>query len=415
MEKFTKWADKSGVNPFVPCKPVLPKSITTRVFYVGYLIIVASMKITVAILLTIIQGIIRVLLSSVPLIVLAVAAIFSGTVQSPVIKTVLIAAGLTSLLPYIGLPSWALNLVLMRLFVRILSPLTLCLLGVYFKLEYANFRRLGIDYKGMDPNTLSSLYDLVGGNIVIFNLTNVLEIIYLDALFHPVYVFPYKVQDTYLCVEAGFFRALQISAYGTGGVPPADVKPISDILRSSMKKNRALVLFVEGVRTNGDGVLNFPVQIFEPLVATGHAVAPPIHMAAFVYPPPSTFSPATPVGSPFMKIFWLSGIAGITFRNTFIVNVYSVPASLLPQLHGNSSADHLLITGTTKMMTNINKSGQQLSTWVGQIRDIFSQVVKKNKVMLGIDDMNSFREYYDLLMKGDIDAAKAIADSKKKI
>lgn len=414
MEKFTKWADKSGVNPFVPSKPVLPKSTTTRVIYVGYLVIVAFIKISLALCLTIIQGIIRVLLSSVPLIIFAVVASFSGTIQSPVIKTILIGGAVTSLLPYAGLPSLAPNLLVMRLFVRILSPLILCLLGVYFKLEFANFRRLGIDFKGTDPNLLSSLYDLVGGNIVIFNLTNFLEVIYLDALFHPVYVFPYKVQDTYLCVEAGFFRALQISAYGTGGVPPPDVKPISDILRSSMKKNRALVLFIEGARTNGDGVLNFPVQVFEPLVSMGHTVAPPIHMAGFVYPPPSTFSPATPVGSPLTKLFWLSGTSGLTFRNTYVVPVYSIPASLLPQLHSNGSGDHLLITGTTKLMTNMNKSGQQLSTWVGQIRDIFSQVVKKNKVTLGIDDMNSFREYYELLMKGETEAAKVFADSRKK-
>lgn len=89
------------------------------------------------------------------------------------------------------------------------------------------------------------------------------QILFLEQFCNPLFVFPYKTSPTsYSCVEASVLRALYISAYGTAGASlPSGSKPLSEIILSSKRQRRPVVLFLECARTNGDGVLEFPVQV----------------------------------------------------------------------------------------------------------------------------------------------------------
>ena len=65
----------------------------------------------------------------------------------------------------------------------------------------------------------------------------------------------------YLCAERSFVGALYTAAYGTGGVPPPQLKPLLAIVQRAKRAGRPVILFVEAARTNGDAVLEFAPEV----------------------------------------------------------------------------------------------------------------------------------------------------------
>eukprot|EP01041_Mallomonas_annulata_P004169 gene4169-8287_t len=432
MEKFTKWSDKSGVNPFVPCKPKLPKSTISRAVYVTFLSLIAAPKLLIVLLFTSLLFICQCVLSPLGLIVITVSCwLFesNSTGKSPMITASFGAISIISFGDFIGM--WTPTSFLYRILNQIFTRISLLLLGVSFQPSLGVFRRLGLDPKLTENAKLHQLQYAPGGDIIICNLTNALEILYLEIFCRPLYVFPCKQNDTYNCVEAQFFQAIYIAAYGTGGdttTTPTGLKTLSAVVESSKKKRRPIVLFIESVRTNGDGVLEFPVQVMESLLSGSSSgsgsetndmiVIPPVHLAGFIYPPPDKLSPATPVGSPWVKLLWLAGTTGWGWRTLYTVPLVCIPSVATPRpftTSGVSSTDNRSGNVTDDNGSSRNRrSIQQLSTWLEQIRDLFAQLIKKNKVSLNVDDLNSFRKYYSLLVSGKNSEANAYADTRKK-
>jgi len=428
MEKFTKWSDKSGVNPFVPCKPKLPKSFITRILYISYISVIAFPKLLIALLLAILIFIARIVLSPFGIIIIAA---FSGIMEyyhnseTPSWITLgSLSIALISIGEYSGI--WTPSFLLLRMLVHMITPLVLGLCGVQFVPQLGSYRRLGLDTTLSSKSKLEDLTYAAGGHVILCNLTNCLEVLYLERFCRPVFVFTYKISrvsaatttpttgcHAYLCVSAGLYRALWLAAYSNAGDPvPSDARPLSDMVQYSRLVGRPIVLFPEGARTNGDGVLEFPSQLFESLIiGTGSSTSTPlpsIHLTGFLYPSPDKLSPATPVGSPLAKLFWLSGSSGWGWGPLFTVPLCCVPAQMIknplvgPATRGDESGHH------------IRKSSQQLVAYINQLRDLFAQLVRKNKVALNIDDLISFRKYYILLNSGNNKEANVFADERKK-
>jgi len=71
MEKFTKWSDKSGVNPFVPSTPKLPKASYLRVLYSALIYTIAIPKLFTIFGLFIIYVLATLLLNSLSLLLIS--------------------------------------------------------------------------------------------------------------------------------------------------------------------------------------------------------------------------------------------------------------------------------------------------------------------------------------------------------
>ena len=92
-------------------------------------------------------------------------------------------------------------------------------------------------------------------------------------------------------------------------------------------------------------------------------------------------------------MFWL---ASFNPFKPFVVKAEYVLASSLPPFPGKGFAS------------------KQLSVFVSDVRDILANILKKNKVNMGIEDYSSFCAYYKLLSNGDTKSAAEIADQRKK-
>jgi len=120
-------------------------------------------------------------------------------------------------------------------------------------------------------------------------------VLYLDSLFDesPLFLFPFKTKQNnnqsndrnpspsassppappqdaweYNCKVCSFSSALYLAAYsGLGASPPSSspspssLTPLAQVLKSNRKSRRPMVLFLEGVRTNGDAVLEYPEEV----------------------------------------------------------------------------------------------------------------------------------------------------------
>jgi hypothetical protein len=268
-------------------------------------------------------------------------------------------------------------------------------------------------------------------------MKSALQIIALESFLHnPMFVFPQQVsEDEVACISYNFFGAFYrvmrpvMNSTAAGG---SGLKSLGSISTEARDSNRCVVLFAEGARTNGDGVLRFApkvclclclsslwtcrvllmcsvtyivicivlftLQIFNSLAgATDTKDTTSIHILGFQYPSPEKeFTPACPAGSFFQRLFWLASYS--PFR-PFLVKAEFVLASALKPFP------------TTGNTTQVAK---QLEACVSESRDVLANILKKNKVDMGFDDYSSFCDYYKQLSLGNMKEASAIADARKK-
>lgn len=218
------------------------------------------------------------------------------------------------------------------------------------------------------------------------------------------FVFPVRVSSPadpkappqYLCRECGFWGAVAACFSGPSGSPSTatqavklNLRPLSVCLKRAKTEGQSLVLFVEGVKTNGTAVLDFPSEIFSEL-----SPDVPVHLAGAMYPslrPPRT-APPCPVGSQLWQLFCLSGAAAPPYPSQLVV----LDAVFVPKI-------------------NVHKATGVVSTavWALEVRNVFSKLINKKTVNLGADSYESFRTYYLAVRNGQLKEAKAIADARK--
>ena len=183
-----------------------------------------------------------------------------------------------------------------------LLSIALYMLGVDYSVTKANTARVvGIRDSSAQAKG-GAVLPVQAGDLILCNLTNVLEvrganghevlflislqIILLQSVCSPVFLVPIRVEaptnppsisasvctphttPTYLCIEYDFIAAVVACFSGPNGASVSadeaakmSLRPLSACLQAARRKGVPAVLFVEGVRTNGCGVLTFPVEV----------------------------------------------------------------------------------------------------------------------------------------------------------
>lgn len=157
-----------------------------------------------------------------------------------------------------------------------------------FQFSSANARRLGLGQVDKDESGTARGH-IEPGDVVISNLTNPLEvciplllmnnitsdprhlhlkIIALESFLHsPIFVFPLGYNGELVCLKSlEFFPAflhvlsseMQSDATEREAMSKITLKSVVDSARDG---NRCVVVFAEGARTNGDGVLEFATTV----------------------------------------------------------------------------------------------------------------------------------------------------------
>ena len=78
---------------------------------------------------------------------------------------------------------------------------------------------------------------------------------------HPVFAFPSLTSNGSITVVPKTLFASLLHAITSPSPTAPSAVPISSISSAAKKAGRPVVLFVEGVRSNGDGVLLFPPEV----------------------------------------------------------------------------------------------------------------------------------------------------------
>lgn len=284
--------------------------------------------------------------------------------------------------------------------------------GIFYEPVWANTARVvgrKLDAKEKAENDVKfPLSEINPGDLVISNLSNILEILVYESLcpVDPVYVFPWcgslensssiSSDINFVCHSCSFWSAVSKTLYyepfSRRRKDSMPGKPLVVILEEAKKNGQAVILFVEGVCTNGSGVLEYPAQIFQD-VSTNTT----IHLSGFVYSS-SGISPACPAGSMISRLFWLcSSLSPLSIPLNFLSGRHGVPK--LVQEKKSSSLLNAI-------------SEKRVIAWVQELREVFGKLVSKKLLKLSLVDYDSFFEYYTANSKSDVKAAKKISDAR---
>jgi hypothetical protein len=83
----------------------------------------------------------------------------------------------------------------------------------------------------------------------------------------PVFAFPCPEKGAALCTQMNFLSAIIFALQPqelTRKSAVSNVVPLMSIIQAAKTARKPVVLFVEGVRTNGSGILNFPEKVSLP-------------------------------------------------------------------------------------------------------------------------------------------------------
>lgn len=213
---------------------------------------------------------------------------------------------------------------------------------------------------------------------------------------HPMFAFPSLTANGNVTVASKTFFASLLHSVSTPSTTTSPaVTSINSISSAAKKAGQPVVLFVEGVRSNGDGVLLFPPEVILyhtiPLNTKqlfGDISDASIHFAGFIYadkcPRPA---PPCSIGSAIIQLLALASTLDIPYPAT------------LSYLHN----------------THVPKQGKNtLEKWRADIRNLFAKMLNKNTLNLGMKDYVSFCAYYNALASGDESTARQIADTRAK-
>ncbi|CAK9029346.1 Succinyl-CoA--D-citramalate CoA-transferase, partial [Durusdinium trenchii] len=278
MEKFTTWEDKScGINPYVP---------------------VARKRVGVA------RGVLGVGLVAVRWMVLGIVA--------PLLA---VAVGISDgVLVWV----WPLHALARAVLVKPLVRAVLLLLGYGLGVEESipDPRRLRLGRLSKQGQEESSVArgsfgaTVRAGDVILFNHTNVVEVLYLYYRFGARFAFATLPDGAALSLAGGLWDAVArashtdpdpklapLHAAPAAGLP-SDVESLA---AAALAKNAPLAIAAEGVRTNGKAVLEFVPAVTKDAFLNGSASR--VHLVAFHYPG-ETWSPANTTSDRLGYLFW---------------------------------------------------------------------------------------------------------------
>ncbi|GBG29540.1 Lysophospholipid acyltransferase LPEAT2 [Hondaea fermentalgiana] len=296
MEKFTRWEDKSnGINPFVPNgrqSRALPLAAAGAVLAVVKLVLLFGVGLVLAVGLG--------------------------------LETVVVARPLRALV----------RLIITRPLVRLM----LLLLGFWTigeALPDPRRLRLGkLSKKGVSDSqeALQSFGRTVRrGDLLLFNSTSIVEVLYLYARFSADFVVP-SLPDGNGFKQVGLVGALKRAAYH--GIDPSKAPcngGTARITELQSSANFPLAVFAEGARTNGKAVMEFVPALAQDTAF--HDGTTRVHITAFSYPHVA-WSPCNPVDGILTYLFRACSM----FRNTMYVNL--VPYEVWTAERENRANNH---------------------------------------------------------------------------
>ncbi|CAK4085013.1 unnamed protein product [Aphanomyces euteiches] len=329
MEKYSRWSDlTTGINPFVAPPHQLPSNIVlrwTQILFGGILALLRWILLAPLLLVLAILHLMSTILAFMPF----VGRLFERTIDLLVVGSILVVA------------------------------------TVFIKDEPANARRLGLLAPGSKPPALSGVK---AGDVIVCNHTSVFDVIYMAYRYSPTFVYPSAADASKGLVHSyGLFQAL-----GQAMAPPLDqlsspVK-LQDVVRRASKP---VVVFAEGTRSNGKGVLRFlPVLDTLPEETRIHVVAIKFEFKAI--------SPTHTCGSALWHLCRLFSHAYHTMKVT------TLPAEFV------SSAS---ASATT-------------------IPSLLASMLRTKCVDLSTDDFISFNKYWSHVQGGGRDPASAFTTRK---
>mmetsp|Transcript_12345 Transcript_12345/g.18718 ORF Transcript_12345/g.18718 Transcript_12345/m.18718 type:complete len:402 (+) Transcript_12345:67-1272(+) len=398
-EKYTRWADKSnGINPFVSDEARAYKSFTGRVISTIVTVLVGIPKLIIVTILFMLSACVNIIFHEVGLLLAAigVGSMCHYSNQSPLPAIIVGCISAAMLLP---LPFTSPITLIRRSISRVITYVCLFLIGVDYRVSMANTSRV-VGVRSDSKSAPPPLSHIMPGDLVISNITSVLEILFYESICSPLYVFPVRLTPSsshepslYHCPAVGFFSALRISmSPSISQSQTSDVKrqTLTAVLQQAKSAGRCVIIFPEGVRSNGSGVLKFPEEIFCDISTVNTS----IHLAGFTYPSAST-QPCCPVGSQVLRIISTCGALSLPCAGRLLV----LPSKYLSEIH--------------QKLSTRNKSSA-VRNWTNEVRNIFAKLINKKTVELGVDDFESFRSYSDAMKSGDMELARKIADSRIK-
>jgi len=332
MEKFSKWADKSGVNPFIPAIPSLPTNKVVKFLRVIFGFCLLLIRVPLIIIITAVYCILRLLTH--PYFISILGASITQKEGEGNMGFGLFVFGLGLLMKK--------HKMFFRIILRLIdmSVLKILLLGLAlnFREEPADAKRLGLKSmhkKEKFPDPIGKGLDR--GDLIISNYVSFAQIIYLQSQFSPLYtavVLPEEEGSVETSViELGFFGALYHSVRGP--IRSSSVKK-TETLSAILDRNRytaPVVVFPEAVRTNGDALLKF-ADIFDlgkfPMTAS-------VFLFMFSFKG-NGYSACHPVGPIWSKLFWLI----FQLRNEasiYYINGYDTPPMPIPQICQNAEKE----------------------------------------------------------------------------
>eukprot|EP00752_Nemacystus_decipiens_P004444 g4057.t1 len=422
MEKFTKWADRSsGVNPFVPFPPRLPKSLCLRIPVYLLRLCLALVRMPVALSLLMTASVGGALSRYLPVVMAVWAAerAMNGFSSDQIWGTRFLLA-----IPLLVFAQF--GVAMFRVFlVRIPLRLALSVMGIKLEEKHADLRRLGLRLPGAEPPSGRPGGGIFRGDIIVRNSCSFLEVLYLQSRVTP--------QFTAIAVggESAPVKLMRIrfvsAVLGTFRGPPAagtlkEEQTLRDIITSPRGRTRSIVVAPEAARTNGAGILQLS-RVFDSLAQApssdpgGVPSHPVVHLVTFSYNRGSGdggrggsrggFSPAQPVGSALRQLFWLcSQLSRSTMEVSWLAaaDVPKFPMRALSR--GSSSDSSRKFPGPSQLQTP--------AAWTEEIRSLMAAMIGRPKLALGSKDFASFVKYYNLLSRGDKAGAAKLADSRSK-
>lgn len=355
MEKYSRWADlTTGINPFVPQRRRFTSSWPLTIFQAALGSILALVRFPL------------VLISSLALVL------------------VNLVVSILSVIPFLGR-------LLKRITEWLLCSLLLLLFGVLVSEESANTRRLGLVTSRV--KSLHGSTRVGPGDVLLCNFTSFLEVLYLSKRFSPVFVFATdtKSEDGGLVHVCGLLEALYRSL--AMPVTAERVKPTRKIADVVRRASGPIVVFPEGVRSNGKAVLRF-LPVLQNL-----PVKTRVHLVAFRYEY-KHFSPSQPAGGAWSHLFWTA----FHLHHSMRVTVLSAK---------DLSLDDLTIAKLSSRNSSKKQNSSMLSIdQVEKLRSLLAAMLRTRTVDMGPADFVTFNNYWKHVNSGGRQPASQFTDRK---
>lgn len=255
------------------------------------------------------------------------------------------------------------------------------ILGIFVTKDMANARRLGLVAPGTKPS--KSNPPVKARDLIICNHTNFLEVLYLAMMYSPVFVSTTDSDATKGLVSvAGVLGALRQAL----SLPVSTLnKPVklSQVIKTS---SAPIVVFPEGTRSNGKGVLRF-LHVFDDLMPLATSNPFKVHVIGFRYDTKG-FNPTHVTGGFVRQTFLLC------FYGFHRMNVTTLGSNLTPAFPGTDAAIHRAKDALG------NPLPTTVRQWEDRIRTLLSSMIRSKPLELSTEDFKTFTAYWNHVTNG---------------